>query len=103
MPQYEIKIYPEALLDIQEAVEWYNDQLSGLGDRFQRQVVKQINRLKKNPEIYGVRYNDVHCMVVKKFPFMVHFTINNQIEIVTIFAIFHTSKNPQIWKMRTRE
>ena len=75
MSQYQIKIYPEALEDIQQATDWYNGQLPGLGARFQSQVIKQINKLKKLPEIYAIRYNDVRCIVIKKFPFMVHFTI----------------------------
>lgn len=36
---YNVKIYQEVLIDIQKAADWYNDQLSGLGARFQKQIV----------------------------------------------------------------
>ncbi len=36
MPPYKIKIYPEALNDIQKSTDWYNEQSKGLGIRFQK-------------------------------------------------------------------
>lgn len=99
--KYKIKIDEEALQDIQEVTNWYNKQLEGLGTRFQKQAVSQINSLKKNPHIFVNRYADVRCMIIKKFPFIVHYTINNQLLFVTIFAIIHTSRNPKIWNTRS--
>ena len=95
MPSYKIKVFPEALTDIQNATDWYNEQSYGLGTRFQKQVIKQINKLNDTANIYTIRYNDARCMVIKKFPFLVHFLIEN--ETVVIFAILHTSRNPKIW------
>ena len=40
MAKYSISIDSDALRDIQEATEWYNFQLQGLGLRFQKQVKK---------------------------------------------------------------
>jgi hypothetical protein len=93
---YKIKVFPAALIDIQNATDWYNEQSYGLGARFQKQVVKQINKLNKTADSYTIRYNNTRCMMIKKFPFMVHFLIEN--ETVMIFAILHTSRNPKIWE-----
>jgi hypothetical protein len=41
MAKYKIKIEPQALQDIQEATDWYNEQLQGLGSRFQKQIVSK--------------------------------------------------------------
>jgi len=77
MSSYKIKVFPEALTDIQNATEWYNEQSYGLGTRFQKQVIKQINKLNNTANIYTIRYNDTRCMVIKKFPFMVHFLLDS--------------------------
>ncbi len=98
--KYKILIDEEALLDIQAATDWYNEQLKGLGSRFQKQAKLQINSLKTDAEIYTNRYADVHCMLIKKFPFMVHYTIDNINYIVQIIAVLHTSRNPKIWEER---
>lgn len=100
MSQFTIKIDEEAFQDILEITDWYNNQSKGLGSRFQKQVKTQINSLKKNPNICSKRYDNVHCMVIKKFPFLVHYSINEDLFYVEIFAVFHTSRNPQIWKTR---
>lgn len=67
MSSHKIKIYTEALHDIQEATDWYNFKSHGLGTRYQSLVKRQINTLKNNPFLYAVRYTDVHCMLIKNF------------------------------------
>jgi len=102
MLHFKIRIDEEAFQDILEITDWYNNQLKGLGSRFQKQVKSQINSLKKNPNIYSKRYDDVHCMVLKKFPFLIHYSVNEDLFYVEIFAVFKTSRNPQIWKTRRK-
>jgi hypothetical protein len=38
MKKYKIKIEPEALADIQQITDWYNNANSGLGKRFQNRA-----------------------------------------------------------------
>ncbi|MEE4115660.1 MAG: hypothetical protein V2I37_05800, partial [Marinilabiliaceae bacterium] len=71
MNKFRIKIVPEALADIQEITDWYNEQQASLGRRFQTSAIKQINSLTKDPHIYSVRYNKIRCMIIKRFPYLV--------------------------------
>jgi mRNA-degrading endonuclease RelE of RelBE toxin-antitoxin system len=103
MTGYKISIDPEALQDIQDATDWYNEQLAGLGSHFQKQVKKQITSLKKNARAYSVRYKGVRCMKIKRFPFLVHYTIIEQQKTVEVFAVLHTSRNPRIWSGRRKD
>jgi len=100
MNKFKITIAPEAIEDIHQAVLWYNEQLEGLGQRFSTQVKTSINSLKTNPQRHSIRYNEVRCLLIKKFPFLVHYTIHESQNIVEIFAVFHTSRNPKIWEKR---
>lgn len=103
MPGYKVYIDPEALQDIQDATDWYNEQLKGLGSLFQKQVKAHINSLKKSPGAYAVRYEDVRCMLVRRFPFLVHYTVNESKRAVEVLAVLHTSRNPRIWSERKRD
>ncbi len=76
MKKFELLIDEEALVDIQQATNWYNQQLPELGTRFQAQVIVQINSLKIHYRGYAVRYKNVRCMLIKKFPYLAHFTID---------------------------
>ena len=102
MNNYKIRIDEDALQDIQNATIWYNKQLEGLGSKFQKQIKSQINALKKDATIYAIRYDNVRCMNIKKFPFMVHYSISTNLLLVEVFAITHTSRNPEIWDERKK-
>jgi mRNA-degrading endonuclease RelE of RelBE toxin-antitoxin system len=98
---YNVKIEPQALADIQEVTDWYNQAKDGLGGRFQKTAIKQIDSLNKDPHIYAIRYKEIRCLLVKKFPYMVHFYINNQTNTVEVLAVISTSRNPKIWLEKT--
>ncbi|WP_414655666.1 type II toxin-antitoxin system RelE/ParE family toxin [Flavobacterium sp. CFBP9031] len=100
---YNIKIDQDALNDLTQIVKWYNNQLENLGLRFHKQVKTQINSLKTQPHICAIRYKNIRCMIVKKFPFIIHYSINEQLNLVEIFSIFHTSRTPEIWNSRTKK
>ncbi|HBG87467.1 MAG TPA: type II toxin-antitoxin system RelE/ParE family toxin [Marinilabiliaceae bacterium] len=73
MKKYKVKIEPQALTDIQQITDWYNEAQPGLGKRFQSVAIKQINSLNKDPHIYAIRYKEIRCVIIKKFPYMAHF------------------------------
>jgi hypothetical protein len=100
MRKFTIKIDVEALEDIQKTIEWYDSIKIGLGSKFQNQVVSQISKLTKNPYLFSIRYENNRCFLIKKFPFLVHYSIDEVNCIIEIFALFHTSRNPQIWTAR---
>ena len=101
MKKYKVKIEQEALSDIQEITDWYNEQQSGLGAKFQKTAIKQINSLHKDPLLYAIRYKEIRCMVIKKFPYMAHFYINNENNTVEVLAVISTDRNPKIWQEKT--
>ena len=103
MKPYKIRINSDALLDIQEATNWYNNQVPKLGARFQSDVIKQINLLKRNALNHNIRYKNVRCVLIKKFPFLIHFVADEANKIVDVFAIIHTSRSPKIWEKRIKE
>lgn len=96
---FRIKIEPEARVDIQSAIDWYNEQKKSLGKRFFKETQTALKVLSQNP-FYQKRYENVYCFPLKKFPYLVHFTINEENRVVIIRAIFHTSLNPKGWKNR---
>ena len=99
--KYNVKIEPEALADIQDITDWNNEQKSDLGRRFQKTAIKQIDSLNRDPHIYAIRYKQIRCVLVKKFPYMVHFFINDDTITVEVLAIISTNRNPKIWLEKT--
>jgi toxin ParE1/3/4 len=96
---YSIIIEPGALHDIQNAIDYYDEQQIGLGEKFEAVLNKHFGSLEKNP-FFQVRYDQVHCLPINKYPYMVHYTINEKEKTLTVRAVFHTSMNPDNWKIR---
>ncbi|MDB5149371.1 MAG: hypothetical protein JWQ57_3391 [Mucilaginibacter sp.] len=102
MKTYRVTISATALSDIHDITNWYNKRLPKLGARFQKIVKQQIGTLRINAESYNTRYNQVQCMPVRKFPYLIHFMIDDTNQIVEVFAIIHTSRSPEIWEERNQ-
>ena len=96
---YKIKIEPEAHLDIQDGISWYNSKQKGLGRRFHKEVFDYFEALKTNP-FYEIKYDTIRCLPLKVFPYTIHFSIIENDKIVIIRAVFQTSLDPSSWKGR---
>lgn len=86
--------------DIREAAIWYNKQSPGLGKRFITEIREKVNFIRHNPLASNVRYDGVRTAVLNVFPFMIHFTIDEKNKTVIVTAVFHTSRDPQLWENR---
>jgi hypothetical protein len=86
---------------LQENIDWYNKKQRGLGSRFFKAVKEQITRIKKNPYTISVRYDDIRCAKVKKFPYLVHFGIFQDLKIIKVMAVLSTYRDPIIWEGRS--
>jgi len=100
MKTYRLIINPFAELDLQSAFEWYDLQKEGLGEEFILEVDKTINRIIQNPNQFSVVKKFIRMAVVKRFPFGIFYLIKD--DIINVFAIFHFSRNPAVWKKRNK-
>jgi plasmid stabilization system protein ParE len=93
------KVNPQAKLDIQDQIYYYNKQQKGLGKRFHNDVKSTFKNIRKNP-FFQTHYKDIRCLPLKKIPSMVHYTVDENQKQITVRAVFYTSQDPQKWKKR---
>ena len=86
--------------DIRDAARWYNQQSPGLGKRFTAEVRESVRYIKQNPTACTIRYDQVRTAVLRVFPFMLHYTVNEDSKTVIISAVLHTSRDPKVWVKR---
>ena len=75
---FEVIILPIAIQDVQDAVDYYDEQSFGLGEKFERELNQFLETLEVSP-FFQNRYNAVRCLPLKKFPFMVHLLLELKI------------------------
>ena len=91
---YSIEIKARAVTHIQKAAQWYSKQQIDLGARFLDELEKAFEVLEINP-FYAKRYNDVRGLPLNTFPFLILYKVDEKKMLVSIFAVFHTSQDPQ--------
>lgn len=97
---YKALILPLAKEDIRDAARWYNQQSPGLGKKFTREVRSIVRYIRQNPHACNIRYNQVRTALLRVFPFMLHYTIDEDSKTVIVSAVLHTSRDPKVWEKR---
>ena len=91
---YTILVTPAAAEDIAAAVDHYNAIATDLGYRFVELVEDYFGRISELPTASEVRYRNVRCKPMKRFPFLIMFTIDNEAHAVNVLRIFNTYQEP---------
>ena len=86
-----ISITPEALDDLQQAIDYYNEQLQGLGIRFEGNVNDTFGKIQKMPKAASFAYDTVRYKVVEDFPFII--TYEELDNLIAILRIFNTHQD----------
>ena len=89
---YKIILENRAITDSKTAYNYYELIQVGLGDRFMRALEGRINSIRLNPKLFRKIKDEIRQVSLKKFPFVIIYEIFE--DIVIVYAIFHTSRNP---------
>ena len=103
MPDLEgVEFHPEAVLELEEALYWYDQQdVPGLALRFAQEVQRVVHLISEHPEI-GRRWGleddeDVRRFPTSDFPFHVVYTARVRL---VVLAIAHQRRRPVYWLHR---
>ena len=96
---YKLLIKPEVYDDIQSGIDWYDSKQKGLGRQFFEAIQKEYSVLKRTP-VFQIRYDDVHCLPVRRFPYMIHFIVEEDSKTVVVLGVINSYLNPKKWEER---
>lgn len=88
-------VAPDVAREMSEVFRWYQLQRSGLGDEFLAELDLGIDAIRRSPEAYLRCYGNFRRFKLGRFPYVVFYEWNG--EMVYIFGIFHTSRDPGEW------
>ena len=91
---YSIFITPTATEDIAAGVEHYNAIATDLGYRFADLLSAYLGRIAELPTASAIRYKNVRCKPMRRFPFLIMFTIDEDARAVQILRVFNTYQEP---------
>jgi toxin ParE1/3/4 len=88
-----IVLSAEAVLDIDEAVEYYNSRSYGLGFEFADTLDSYFRKISQLPTASAIRYDNIRVKPVDTFPYTIHLTIADDNSVI-ILRIFNTKQKP---------
>ena len=87
-----------AQIELDEAIEYYNYEVSGLGDMFLAEVVNALNRISEFPEAWHPCSKRTRRCQTRRFPYGLIYQIRGQEILVVAVANLH--RKPDYWKDR---
>ena len=95
----DVVFHPDAEEEFNEAVLWYGNQQKGLEIEFARCIDDAIQKIKRNPGLYPIEFENYRKKVVRRFPFKIIYEISE--DHIYILAVFHSRRNPEQLKLRS--
>jgi plasmid stabilization system protein ParE len=92
----------EAEAEIREAIEWYDSQTSGVGQRFASEVRAALSEATDNPRRFAFAGPTTQKIKVLGWPYSLYFTLlENQAQLIVI-SVFHGARNPEELRRRLK-
>lgn len=99
-----VRLHAEALLDIDEAALWYEEQEPGLGDEFLAELNGRFAALVEQPTMWplwpGTRAGKypVRRRLLARFPYAIAYQVLG--DTIVIVAVAADKKRPRFWESR---
>lgn len=90
---YKIVVTPDAILDIDNAINYYQEKVSKKVANLFLKDYKESYKVIKKTKYFKVFFENFRGMPMKNFPYIIFYTIEENLKIIIIKAIFHTSQD----------
>ena len=92
------EFHPDAEIEFNNAIEYYEEMESGLGYDFAVEVYAAIQRTIAFPKAWPIIEGEIRRSLVRRFPYGVLYS--EEQEGVFIIALMHLHRHPEYWKHR---
>ncbi len=94
-----LHVIQSALDDIQNALDWYEAQSTGLEQRFHKALMERLKFIQTHPEASSFLDKRFCGVQLKKFPFTIY-NYNEANAVIRVAAVLHNKRNKSILKER---
>jgi plasmid stabilization system protein ParE len=93
---YQVVTTANARRDIQDAIDWENNRDPKLGKRFLAEIEQKLLSVSHTPRLGSIRYENVRCLVTNVFSYLIHYTVDDNLQQIIVLRVLHTSRKP-VW------
>jgi len=92
---YAVLTHEKAIKEYLQSIEWYEKQLPGLGERFEKAFIAKREQIKNHPEYFSFIKGKYRQAKIDNFPFVIVYEVFPPEQIIHIASIFHGKRNPK--------
>ncbi len=92
---YFLIFHPKAEDEYKKAFQKYEQDQTGLGERFETMVEKRLEQIAEHPEFYHIGKAPFREVAVEFFPYCIVYKFNKRKKQINISSIYHTKRHPR--------
>ena len=92
---FRVIFHPLADKEFNDAYQWYEQRLEGLGERFSEAIEHRLDQIVNDPLLFPETKNSYRAAKAETFPYLIVYKIDHKKKAILISAIYHTSRNPK--------
>jgi len=93
-----LEFHPEAELELIEAADFYEQEVPGLGERFEAEVRRASDLLLAHPHIGTPVDPELRTFILDRFPYTLYYSVTS--DVLRIEVVAHQSRRPGYWRSR---
>ena len=93
-----IRFLEIAQIELNDAIEYYNYEVPGLGEAFLTEVLNTLDRIGKYPEAWQPSSKRTRRCQTRRFPYGIMYQIRK--DEILVVAIANLHRKPDYWKDR---
>ena len=99
---WKVVVLPEFYSDLDEAGDWYEQKLQGLGARFADEVLDVWAGLAVNPLLGCKKHprRNIRWRYPEKFPYQVVYSVEEETKTVVVIALIHAARHERVLRKR---
>jgi hypothetical protein len=94
-----VEFHPEAAAELEASARFYDQQQSGLGERFLAAIDFALVGVLDSPSTWPVLEGDVRRRLARVFPYAILFSIEP--DRIFVLAVMHCHQMPGYWRARS--
>ena len=92
---YAYILHKHAQQDYEQSLEWYLERSIEAAEKFVVAIDNALQLICDNPTRWRNKYKNFHEISLKKYPFTIIYTIEEDKSIVVVSSIYHHKRNPK--------
>ena len=90
-----VEFIEPASIELDDAIEYYNLQSTGLGEKFLDEVLETIELISHFPQLWSRNTENTRKAVLRKYPFNLIYSLFE--DKIYIIAVAHQNREPEYW------